>query len=175
MSDKKILLKNKKTGGQFEKTEEEYLNYLSHNEKSLGHNSEKPINSDLREQMNDARIPDLKLSLTDDNQLFSNSLNHAKIENKNGWMVDGHSPDETKDFKKFISKDELAGVAIKPDGDITCVFKSEQSQVRGAIQDLIITARENGGVKMDCYGVRLVKMYEKCGFEPVAKVRFDPQ
>lgn len=95
--------------------------------------------------------------------------------NKNGWMVDGHSPDETKDFKKFISKDELAGVAIKPDGDITCVFKSEQSQVRGAIQDLIITARENGGVKMDCYGIGIVKMYEKCGFEPIAKVRFDPQ
>ena len=74
-----------------------------------------------------------------------------------------------------MSTDGMCGVAIKPDGDITCVFKNEQTEYRGAIYDLILTARENGGMKMDCYGVDLVNMYEKCGFEPVARVKFDPR
>ena len=67
----------------------------------------------------------------------------------------------------------MAGVAVKPNGDITCVFKNSTYKKGGAVNDLIITARANGGVKMDCYGVGLVNMYERCGYVPVARIPFN--
>ena len=57
--------------------------------------------------------------------------------------------------------------------DITAVFKNNNSPAKGAVNDLIITARANGGTKMDCYGQFLVNSYEKCGYVPVARVPFN--
>ena len=69
----------------------------------------------------------------------------------------------------------MAGVAVKSDGDITAVFKNPNSKSKGAVNDLILTARAHGGTKMDCYGQGLVNKYEKCGYVPVARVKFNPE
>lgn len=139
-----------------------------------GGNKAKPaVNPDLRKQMDKAGIANLGMKQTNDNQAFSDALSEAIKSNPHGGAVDPQSPDDVKDYKKFLSSDNMAGVAVKPDGDITCVFKNSNSSAKGAVQDLILTARENGGTKMDCYGKVLANMYEKCGYEVVAKVAFN--
>ena len=135
----------------------------------------KPVSNKLRAKMDKAKMRNNKLNVVDDSAKFQACIEDAKAHNRHGGFVDNHSVEELNTFKKILSEDGMCGVAIKPDGDITCVFKNEKVDYRGAIYDLMITARENGGVKLDCYGRRLVNAYEKCGFEPVARVKFDPQ
>lgn len=120
-------------------------------------------------------ITDLDLQETQDKKAFAKAIKEAKAANPHGGAVDEHSLDELTTFKTFLSKNGMAGVAVKPDGDITAVFKNSNYKARGAVNDLIITARENGGVKMDCYGIGLVNKYEKCGYVPVARIPFNPE
>ncbi len=141
--------------------------------------TKKPVNiasvhSSTKKLMNDNGITDCKLERTTDSQRFSSAIEDARKANPHGGAVDPVSPETAATYKCFIAENDMAGVAIKPDGDITAVFKNSNWQQGGVVNDLIITARANGGVKMDCYGVGLVNMYEKCGYVPVAKVRFNP-
>lgn len=131
------------------------------------------MSKENRDLMNDSGIVDLKLQETVEATRFDAAIQAAKAANKNGACVDTHPMKELRSFKTFLSKDDMAGVAVKPDGDITAVFKNSNSQAKGAVNDLIITARANGGTKMDCYGRFLVNSYEKCGYVPVARVPFN--
>lgn len=119
------------------------------------------------------KISDLDMREVEDKQEFADAIKAAKKANPHGGAVDEHSIEELKEFKTFLSKNGMAGVAVKPDGDITAVFKNSEYKARGAVNDLIITARQNGGVKMDCYGKALVNKYEACGYVPVARVEFN--
>ena len=127
----------------------------------------------VRQEMNDNGIVNLNLERTTNDSQFDVAIKSAKRANKNGGCVDTHPKDELESFKLFLSNDGMAGVAVKPDGDITAVFKNSNSTAKGAVNDLIITARANGGVKMDCYGQILVNSYENCGYVPVARVPFN--
>lgn len=127
----------------------------------------------LKKMKLDNNISVLNMQQTDDAELFASSLKKAKASNPHGGAVDEHPIEELKTFKTFLSANNKAGVAVKPDGDITAVFKNSNYKVHGAVDDLIITARENGGTKMDCYGIGLVNKYEKCGYVPVARVPFN--
>lgn len=155
-----------------------YLEYnlmtIEEFEKATG----KPVNiaampKSTRQQMNENGIADCELERTTDNQRFSSAIDAAKKANPRGGSVDPVSPEKAATYKCFLAKNDMAGVAVKADGDITAVFKNSNWQQRGAVNDLIITARANGGVKMDCYGVGLVNMYEKCGYVPVARIPFN--
>ena len=126
-----------------------------------------------RQTMNENGITDLGLEITTNSDRFDMSIDLAKKANKNGACVDKHPLSELDDFKLILAKDGMAGVAVKPDGDITAVFKNSNSPAKGAVNDLIITARANGGVKMDCYGQFLVNSYEKCGYTVVARIPFN--
>lgn len=53
------------------------------------------------------------------------------------------------------------------------MFKNPRCESKNAVHDLLLTAREIGGIKLDCYGKTLVNKYEECGFEVVARVKFD--
>lgn len=123
----------------------------------------------------DNGITNLHLEMTRDNQKFSNILKEAQQNNEHGSFVDFQSAEEVTGYQKYISDDNMATVAIKPDGDITCVVKDERSKYKSAVNDLILTARDNGGTKMDCYGIDLVNKYARCGYEPVARVKFNPE
>lgn len=129
--------------------------------------------ADVRERMNDSGITDLKLQDTIRKGKFDEAIQAAKAANKNGACVDTHPMKELRTYKTFLARDGMAGVAVKPDGDITAVFKNSNSKAKGAVNDLIITARANGGTKMDCYGQFLVNAYERCGYVPVARVPFN--
>lgn len=131
------------------------------------------VSENTRQTMSDSGVVDLGLQETIEASRFDEAIQAAKAANKNGACVDTHPMNELRAFKTILSKDDMAGVAVKPDGDITAVFKNSNSPARGAVNDLIITARANGGTKMDCYGQFLVNAYEKCGYVPVARVPFN--
>lgn len=155
-----------------------YLEYnlmtIEEFEKATG----KPVNmaamkKSTRQQMNENGIADLELQRTTDTATFDKAIREMKKQGGAAACVDTHPLEELGEYKLFLSKNQMAGVAVKPDGDITCVFKNRDFKVKGGVNDLIITARENGGVKMDCYGNFLVNSYEKCGYKPVARIPFN--
>lgn len=131
------------------------------------------INGSIKQQMNDNGMANLELQRTTDTVAFDKAIREMKKQGGAAACVDTHPLEELKDFKLFLSENQMAGVAVKPDGDITAVFKSADYKVKGGVNDLIITARANGGEKMDCYGSFLVNSYEKCGYKPVARIPFN--
>lgn len=112
---------------------------------------------------------------TSDPQLFSSALEEARQNNPHGLMVSPKTVEELSQpgTRTFMSADNMAGVLVTPDGDIEAVFKNPKSDARQAVTPLLITAVENGGRKLDCYGIGLVKKYNKKGFEAVAKIPFN--
>lgn len=137
----------------------------------------KPIKiaPETRIKMTNNGIVDTKLS-SSDYVVFSKALDTGKSQNKFGAFVDSQSVDDlTKNnAKTFLSDDGSVGIAVKADGDICGAFNSGKTY-RGATKDLLVTARANGGTKMDCYGIKLVNKYEQAGFVPVAKVPFNAE
>lgn len=114
---------------------------------------------------------------TADPEYFSAQLNRAIKENKNGLMVSPKTPQELADSGAitFMSKDGMSGAAVTADGDIEAVFRIPGGDGKKLSYQMVITAVDNGGVKLDCYGEALVKNYSKMGFEPVAKVKWNPE
>lgn len=133
------------------------------------------VTEETRRQMDDNGIVDLHLQETVEVDRFIESIEEAK-KTMGGWgdCVDVPDAASARKYRLFLADDGLAGVAVKPDGDITAVFKNNNSSARAAVNDLIITARANGGTKMDCYGIGLVHKYERCGYVAVARVPFNP-
>ena len=110
-------------------------------------------------------------------QFFSFALEQARQTNPNGLMVSGKTVEELSQpgTVTFMSKDGLAGALVTADGDIEAVFKNPRSSARGAGSSLLMSSINNGGNKLDCYGDGLVNLYAKYGFEPVARVPWNPE
>lgn len=113
---------------------------------------------------------------TADPQRFSKALNESIAANKHGLMVSPKSVEELQQpgTITFMGEDGLSGALVTADGDIEAVFKNPASKTKRASTQLLITAVENGGNKLDCYGAELVNTYNRFGFEPVAKVAWNP-
>lgn len=114
---------------------------------------------------------------TSDPQLFSTALEEARQKNPHGLMV---SPKTVEELNQpgtitFMSADNMAGALVTADGDIEAVFKNPQSKAKQAATSLLITAVENGGRKLDCYGKDLVRTYNNRGFEAVARIPFNAE
>ena len=69
----------------------------------------------------------------------------------------------------------MSGAAVTADGDIEAVFRIPGGKGKKLSYQMVVTAVDNGGVKLDCYGEKLVQNYSKMGFEPVAKVKWNPE
>ena len=108
---------------------------------------------------------------------FSAALEEAIDHNEFGAYVDKHSSEELRNTHAvaFLSRNQKAGVAIWPDGNIRAVFNDKRSPIKNAIGELMLTALAAGGNKLDCFDGMLRVIYSKFGFIPVAKVRFDPR
>lgn len=112
---------------------------------------------------------------TSDPQLFSTALEDARQKNPHGLMVSPKTIEELSQpgTRTFMSADNMAGALVTADGDIEAVFKNPQSKAKQAATSLLITAVENGGRKLDCYGLDLVTQYNRRGFEAVARIPFN--
>ena len=113
---------------------------------------------------------------TADPHRFSKALDESIAANKHGLMVSPKSVEELQQpgTITFMGEDGLSGALVTADGDIEAVFKNPASKTKRASTQLLITAVENGGNKLDCYGADLVNAYNRFGFEPVAKVEWNP-
>ena len=112
--------------------------------------------------------------------LFARALSAAIKDNPNGEMVDFHDSMELSKMKRFMSENGGYGVAVESDGNITAVFNNYAvSGKKGVVKNLLLTALENGGTKLDCYATYapndLTSKYAKLGFIPVAWMRFNPE
>jgi len=94
----------------------------------------------------------------------------AKENNPYGAYVD--LKDDYKNYKNFTLSDGSGNVSVTPDGDIVSVVKNPNSKIKGASKQLLLTAIENGGIKLDNFDGFLTDNYQNAGFIPVAKSYF---
>ena len=114
-----------------------------------------------------------------DNAAFSYALSAARTaDQRNGWAVTPKSVQELKESgaRSYMDTNGSTGFAIAPDGDIEAVFANKAAGApKGSTKSTIPQAIALGGNKLDCYGHNLVDIYSKYGFEPVARVAFNPE
>ena len=97
---------------------------------------------------------------------FANAINKAKESHKElGSSVFAYSPEEYQQMKLFITPDNKAGFAIKPDGDIVSVFNHAKSKYRGISPTMMLLAVQEGGRKLDAFDVVLPRFYSQAGFK----------
>lgn len=113
----------------------------------------------------------------DDLDPFCAALSYAVDHNKFGPYVDKHTPEELRaaGVRAFLSQDQMAGIAVWPDGNIRAIFKDRRAPYRDAIGQLMLTALSAGGDRLDCFVGFLSWLYPLFGFIPVARVEFDPR
>lgn len=104
-----------------------------------------------------------------------NIVKNAKSTNEYGAFVDLHEEIEYSNMKNFSLSDGSGNISVTQDGDIISVAKSSNSKIKGASKQLLLTALKNGGKKLDNYNGFLTINYQKAGFEPVARVKFNPE
>lgn len=114
-----------------------------------------------------------------DNAAFSSALDGARAaDSRNGWAVTPKSVQELQESgaRTYMDANGSTGFAVAPDGDIEAVFANKAAGApKGATKSTIPQAVALGGNKLDCYGADLVKLYARYGFEPVARVAFNPE
>lgn len=112
-----------------------------------------------------------------DSAAFSSALEAARsADPKNGWAVTPQSVEDLQGKTLLMDEAGTTGFAVTADGDIEAVFKNRQrNHTRFAMDGVMAQAIAAGGVKLDCYGDGLVRVYERYGFTPVARVEFNEQ
>ena len=104
---------------------------------------------------------------------FYSDIGRAKQGNKHGAYVAQHTVEEYGDMLLLTGDNGNVGVAVTPDGDIVSVFKNPESSAKGAVSSILLTAIENGGVKLDNFDGWLSRMYAGHGFIPVSRCAFN--
>lgn len=91
-------------------------------------------------------------------QLFQDAINEAKkSQGLVGDCVYTYSVEEYAEMRLFLTPDGMAGVALKPDGDMVSVFKNKnlKDTEESRISSLLTLAISQGAIKADCYGIQL--------------------
>lgn len=128
-----------------------------------------PVKNIIRQQ--GATPVDLRTA--SDPSSFYAAISEAKQGNPHGAFVTAHDVSEYGDMKMFLGDDNGVGVAVTKDGDIVSVFKNPNiSKSRKAVSSILLTAIDNGGVKLDNYNGGLSQTYLNHGFIPVARTAF---
>lgn len=106
---------------------------------------------------------------------FHDALANARKNNKKGLYVSLLTEEEynNENIRLFLSKDGFAGFALQGE-DIISVFSDKNASKRSkSVYSLLLNALHAGGRKLDCFGIELVKTYERMGFKPTGKIPFD--
>ena len=104
---------------------------------------------------------------------FYAAIGEAKQENEHGAFVTQHEVEEYANMQLFLDDTKGVGVAVTSDGDIVSVFKNPgTSRAKGSVSSILLTAIQNGGVKLDNFDGWLSDTYYDHGFIPVARTAF---
>lgn len=114
------------------------------------------------------------LKLENDGEKIVANLEKIKKSNPDGYKMDIHwSADYGNGkWKTFQSNDGMSSITVKDDWDITSLVSKPWG---GRWKNLVLTAIKNWGDKLDCYADFLPEFYQDAGFEPVARVKFNPE
>lgn len=114
------------------------------------------------------------LKLNDNWENVVANLEKIKESNPDGYKMDIHwSADYGNGKRKtFQSNDGMSSVTVKDDGDITSLVSKPWLK---RWKELVLTAIKNGWEKLDCYEEYLPTLYQNGWFEPVARVKFNPE
>lgn len=112
-----------------------------------------------------------------DSAAFSSALEAARTADADhGWAVTPQSVEDLQGKMLLMDEGGTIGFAVTTDGDIEAVFKNKQlNRTPHAMDGVMPQALAAGGAKLDCYGEKLVNIYEQYGFTPVARVEFNPK
>ena len=112
-----------------------------------------------------------------DSAAFSSALDAARTADADhGRAVTPQSAEDLQGKTLLMDEGGTIGFAVTADGDIEAVFKNKQlNHTPHAMDGVMPQAIAAGGVKLDCYGKDLVRIYERYGFTPVARVEFNEQ
>lgn len=112
-----------------------------------------------------------------DKAAFSAALDEARNTDKeHGWCVTPQPVENLQGKRTYMDADGTIGFVLADGGDIEGVFKNNQlNHTRRAMNGVMPQAIADGGIKLDCYGDRLVWLYETYGFVPVARVEFNEE
>jgi hypothetical protein len=123
--------------------------------------------------------PNLNIHYIDDPEVFNRAICAAKGYNEHGAFVHTYEAEEYKDMKLFIVNAGAAGIAVKKDGDVVSVFKNpdmaQKDDIEKINKELLLTAIDNGGKKLDCFDGFLPELYSKFGFEPGCRIEFNDE
>jgi hypothetical protein len=123
--------------------------------------------------------PNLNIHHISDPKVFYRAICAAKGDNEHGAFVHSYEAEEYKDMKLFIVNAGAAGIAVKKDGDVISVFKNPDMARKDDIEkinkELLLTAIDNGGKKLDCFDGFLPELYSRFGFEPGCWIKFNDE
>ncbi len=123
--------------------------------------------------LSDKGIPHVRLNQTNDAQGFYDRIGAAKQNNPYGAFVTQHEVTEYSDMHLYLDETGTVGVAVTSDGNIVSVFKNPNGGPAKAVSSIILTAIQNGGVKLDNFNsVKLSTRYIQHGFVPVSRTAF---
>ena len=134
------------------------------------------LSKNLSKAFNESGVVAAELySFDGDRAAFSSALDAAReADAKNGWCVTPQSAEKLSGKLTFMDDGSTIGFVLTDSGDIEGVFKNpEKNKTRRAMSGVMPQAIAAGGTKLDCYGTRLVRLYENYGFIPVARVAFN--
>jgi len=136
------------------------------------------LTQSVKRVLNDSGVVATELKdYSADSTAFSNALTAARAADaKNGWAVSPQDTNELQGKHLLMDANGTIGLAITSDGDVEAVFKNKAlNKTRHAMDGVMPQAIAAGGLKLDCYGKDLVRIYEQYGFTPVARVEFNPE
>lgn len=90
-----------------------------------------------------------------------------------GLFVDTHSWRSLDKCTCLSFDNNKAFIAVSDDGNIMSILKSARCNMRNYVRHALAQAIIHGGVKLDCYGVSLARLYTLNGFVPVCKIDFN--
>ena len=106
---------------------------------------------------------------------FLGKLKENASSQKYGVCVDTN-PDLSKAGTKLIqTKSGGVTIGVKPNGDIFGVAKHSGVKDRREFEEAMLAAISNGGNRLDAYGRALANNYARYGFEPVARIPYNPE
>lgn len=106
-----------------------------------------------------------------DPALFAELISASKINNKWSASVYVYEADEYANMRLFTTKDGLAGIALKPDGEIVSLYSHGEGKNRA--MQLMQVAINEGGLRCDCFNTILPIAYSKMRFKPIARTKWN--
>lgn len=140
-----------------------------------GYDANDVLTPQHREVANRYNVTNTMKDSSNDYPSFIDYIDANKATQKYGIAVDTPSAEKLsqRGAKAYLVNNGNACIAVASDGDVIALVKKSGAP-HTDFDEAMITAIANGGTKCDAYGIRLTNGYAEYGFEPVARIPYDP-